>query len=720
MKRALLTLFAAVATLAAVAQSTTSIPTSPADVSGVSCTPDNQYNASPAGIYPANTAVLGGNTFTGALTIKTLSTFTVPAPPVTANVQGVRVVSITGAPNNFVLQANYTGTLGGQQCWVNGGTNPNFTPVLGCIGIFADATATQAAVGGGPNNNGVYPLSIVVEGYAAAPPFLPNFQWSSALNQTFTYNVTLTVTGCGFSLSTNSVTVSSSTTTASVNVTAGAGCNWSVQSNGCTFVSSFGPSSGTGNGTVSFTFPVNTTPNDRFCTFIIAGQGFTLTQQGVGQTCSYSLSDNAETVTNTAGTYNVSVSTDPTCAWTASSPCNWVTTSPASGTGNGQVALTYLANTTSQSRTCTLTIAGQPFVLTQNGVPCTYSFPQGQLTVGSNANSPTIPFITNLSTCAWTSQSSCTWLTTNPTSGTGSISLAIVHEANPLPIARTCTLTVGGATLVVTQQASGGCIYQLSSSSESIPATGEILNPILLTTPNCTWTATSPCAWATVSPTSGTGIDTLAVTCQPNPTNVARTCTLTIGGQPYVVTQAAGQGGEVLTLGFTMPPTYNGLCPTPNLTFTNTSEGSQGIAGCAWGVLSSTGSLITTSTDLNLVYSFAQSDTYFIGLVCQGNGGLQDTLLQQYTVNCTNSIAEDPANAIIVAPNPANTTLNVLFAKTQPMVTATVVNTLGQTVLTTKGQGAGLTLNVESLPTGVYTLVLQGNNFSTARRVVKE
>ena len=63
------------------------------------------------------------------------------------------------------------------------------------------------------------------------------------------------------------------------------------------------------------------------------------------------------------------------CAWTGvSNNTSWLTvTSGASGSGGGTVAFSAAANSSTSSRSGTLTIAGQSFSVTQPGVACTYA-----------------------------------------------------------------------------------------------------------------------------------------------------------------------------------------------------------------------------------------------------------------------------------------------------------------------------------------------------------
>src|SRR5262249_24824776 len=64
----------------------------------------------------------------------------------------------------------------------------------------------------------------------------------------------------------------------------------------------------------------------------------------------------------------VTVVTGSGCTWTVSNPCaNWLTVSPTSGTGNGQVTLVASANNTGSTRTCSVNVAGSSLSIGQAG-----------------------------------------------------------------------------------------------------------------------------------------------------------------------------------------------------------------------------------------------------------------------------------------------------------------------------------------------------------------
>jgi hypothetical protein len=85
-------------------------------------------------------------------------------------------------------------------------------------------------------------------------------------------------------------------------------------------------------------------------------------------TCTYSISPPSQSLTQSGGTGTVSVSTQSTCPWTASSGSSWLTiTSGGSGTGNGTVQYSVAANTSASSRTASSTIAKSVFTVNQAG-----------------------------------------------------------------------------------------------------------------------------------------------------------------------------------------------------------------------------------------------------------------------------------------------------------------------------------------------------------------
>ncbi|MGH9846769.1 MAG: BACON domain-containing protein, partial [Blastocatellia bacterium] len=89
----------------------------------------------------------------------------------------------------------------------------------------------------------------------------------------------------------------------------------------------------------------------------------------IGGSCNYSISPTSQSFNASGGAGSVNVATTTGCAWTAAvNNAPWITiTSGSSGTGNGTVNYSVAANTTTSSRTGTITITGQTFTVNQAG-----------------------------------------------------------------------------------------------------------------------------------------------------------------------------------------------------------------------------------------------------------------------------------------------------------------------------------------------------------------
>ncbi len=114
------------------------------------------------------------------------------------------------------------------------------------------------------------------------------------------------------------------------------------------------------------------------CQLTISGYGTIRSRQfqtlnATFSSCSYGLSSTSRAFsTAAASTGTVSVTTGGTCSWVAVSNNAWLTiTGGSSATGNGTVSYSVAENTGAKRRTGTMTIAGQTFTVTQEGVPPT-------------------------------------------------------------------------------------------------------------------------------------------------------------------------------------------------------------------------------------------------------------------------------------------------------------------------------------------------------------
>lgn len=252
---------------------------------------------------------------------------------------------------------------------------------------------------------------------------------------------------CSFSISPAAQAFAAAGGTGSAAITTASGCAWSAVAN-AGWLSITSAVSGTGGGTVSFTVAANTTTAQRVGTMTIAGQTLTVTQ---ASPCTFAINPAAQTVAATGGSGSVAITTASGCAWSAVPNAAWLSiTNATSGTGGGTVNFNAAANTTTDQRVGSLTIAGQTFTVTQPA-PCTYSISPASQTIAATDGTGSVT-ITTTSGCAWSAASDQNWLSiTSPTSGTGNGVVSLKAADNKSRSDRTATVTIAGRTSVVTQ-----------------------------------------------------------------------------------------------------------------------------------------------------------------------------------------------------------------------------------------------------------------------------
>jgi len=185
-----------------------------------------------------------------------------------------------------------------------------------------------------------------------------------------------------------------------VGVTAPAGCDWTAVSNAIWLTVNSG-FTGTSNGTVTFLAASNLGTEARFGTLTIGEQTFTVFQAGTS-TCIYTLDPRSGIGVPAAGGsgFAVTMTTQASCAWSATSNSSWLTfTTGSSGSGSGVVQYSALANLGTQ-KAGTITIGGQAFAVTQVGATV-FPTPDNALLlsqfVGGGPEWHTTLFLTNLS-----------------------------------------------------------------------------------------------------------------------------------------------------------------------------------------------------------------------------------------------------------------------------------------------------------------------------------
>ena len=315
-----------------------------------------------------------------------------------------------------------------------------------------------------------------------------------------------------------------------MNVAAADGCGWNASSN-ADWIRITSGTSGTGGGSVVYTVASTNGPS-RSGTLTIAGRTFTVNQ---GEGCTAAISPNSHTFDNGGGSVDIAIITDGACPWTASENIDWFRLSAASGTGSGTVQLTADMNTGGSSRTGTATIAGRTFTVTQGG--CSAVLSPVEATVPAAGGGASFAVDTG-EACSWTATTGTQWIALGsnaPVTGDGTVQFTAEPNAGP---ARTGTIAVLGQTFTVRQD--GGCTYQVSPDSATVPREGGSVTVDVSTAGECTWTAGTVTDWiAVLSGTSGTGSGPVQLGVQPN-AGPARSGTATVAGRTVTINQGPG------------------------------------------------------------------------------------------------------------------------------------------------------------------------------------
>ncbi len=358
---------------------------------------------------------------------------------------------------------------------------------------------------------------------------------------------------------------------------------------------------GSGPGSAEFDAGVNDGAA-RDATITIGGQTVTITQSaanqgggGGGNLCSLTLAPSTVNAPAAGGTSSISIAGPPTCDWTATvapSSASWLTVAPGGGRGSGSVAVTSARNTGS-ARTGTVTIGDQTATVNQAAAPaCTATISPTSASFPAVGGDGSV-HVTTQDGCDWTATGGTQWTQILTPRGTGSGDARYVVAANTTATPRSTTLSIGGQTHSVAQEAAAvqACTYTLQPTSQDHPFGGGPGNFSVTTQANCAWTASSGQGWATTT-SSGTGNGAVSYTVQAN-SGGARQASITVSGgggsQSHSVTQ---QAAPAPTCTYTLQPTSQdhpfGGGPG---NFSVTTQ-----ANCAWTASSNQGWATTTSS----------------------------------------------------------------------------------------------------------------------------
>ncbi|MEO8132568.1 MAG: BACON domain-containing carbohydrate-binding protein [Betaproteobacteria bacterium] len=263
-----------------------------------------------------------------------------------------------------------------------------------------------------------------------------------------------------------------------------------------------------------------------------------------------------------AQTPHVSLLAETDCAWSAQSSAPWLTVSPVSGSGDATLTLTLAANTAITQRSGSITVNGQPILVIQSGVACTFTATPDSLTFVA-AGQGSVVAVASPAGCTWTAQSNDPWLAVSPASGTGPANLTITAQPNTAAGARASGITLKNLTIPVAQSGLTEVAAQPQVAGDAcatlrLQREGDQINPggvtgaqsfDVIAGGQCAWRAQSNSAWMTLTAGSGGGGNgTVRYVVEPNDGTQARSGTIAVGSKVFTVNQIGkldtNQGGE--------------------------------------------------------------------------------------------------------------------------------------------------------------------------------
>ena len=254
-----------------------------------------------------------------------------------------------------------------------------------------------------------------------------------------------------------------------------------------------------------------------------------------------------------AGSFQVQVSSN--VDWTVSESCPWLSCNPTNGSNNGSFTVNYQSNTTTNSRTCVITVSGegQSATVTVNQAPINAYLAVNPTAIvkPKESGSFSVQVSSNID---WGVSESCTWLSCSPTNGSNNGTFTVTYEENTSQNSRTGIITVSGSSLTETVTLTqNGTIYLLSINPISKTVGPEEGNFQVEVTSNIIWEIEENCSWITCSPTNGINNGTFTVNYDANPMQEVRMDMVTVKGQGEEVTLTLFQQGDFFTL--TVDPT---------------------------------------------------------------------------------------------------------------------------------------------------------------------
>ncbi len=361
------------------------------------------------------------------------------------------------------------------------------------------------------------------------------------------YVHTITQAGLGATLDSYSAAFESEGGSGSVRVNAPSGKAWHAQSNADWIAVS--TESGTGSSACAFTVAAYDEVSTRNGTLTIADNTFTVFQTGRRMR----LGAAGATTDYFAGTVKIRVNALADTAWTVSVDADWLTVTDAGiGLGGDEVKVAVAENQSYNTRTGTVTIGTETFVVTQLGrTALVFQIAPTEVgTFGVDGAAGERLAVTATPDLGWTAAASAEWIELYEGYDSGSGSGSVVYKVKPNPTLspRSGSITVTAADGAVAAKrldiAQEAAVASLTVAEYEFEAAGESLAVGVNTGSIVEWGVTNLPAWLSVSSASSTGPAGITLTAAANTSVQPRSATIRIADHEFRVSQK-GRGVTV-------------------------------------------------------------------------------------------------------------------------------------------------------------------------------
>jgi len=490
------------------------------------------------------TCTFGTNVLTKTLNVTALDFCVTPAPnPPMAKDNNI---SITPTTRNF-------GVNGGGNAVLVSGSSATWTAAVS--GPWITLNAMSGNVG--------YPVAYTVSANT-------NVEQRTGYVYVSGWVHTVTQDGVGGTISPENVTYEHQGGSGSIAVSAANKMVWQARPNVDWL--SVSPTSGAGEGSVTYQVAPYNEVATRQGTLTVAGNTFTVFQYGRRMKLStYKEIRNYET-----HVIPITVNALDITKWNITPNSSWISVvDGGNGQGGDLVTIAIAENPSYKARTGTVTIGTETFTVTQEGRPTealSFNVSPANSTASVGGANGTIA-VTATPDLPWTATSAANWLTVYAPTANGAGNGNVVYNASPNP-----TLSQRVGKINVTPEAASGMTAKshtvtqpaaqaaLSLNGYEFEASGESCSVEVSVASIVQWSVEETLDWITVNgSTSRTGPGTVVLQAAANNTVYPRSGTVTIAGKTFHVSQKArGVELEYDTMLFGTDGGYESISIHPN------------------------------------------------------------------------------------------------------------------------------------------------------------